>query len=105
MGIEPKHTKYPKDDFEELVELVDAHELTDPDAVKRRMIRWYKRGIRRGYIRACDAIIDPKGELSLQGGNLYCDSESVKIRVRIKIDGTWHKRTFKFGREDLEFEG
>ena len=102
LGIEPTHTKYPKEDFEDLVDI--AHEMTDPEAIKRRMVRWYRLGIRRGYIRACDAIIHPDGELSLQGGTLYCNSESVKIRVRLKMDGKWHKRTFEFSGEDLEFE-
>ena len=52
---------------------------------------------------AC-TIIDPNGELSLKGGTLYCDSESIKVHVKVKIDGKWHRKTFEFSSEDLEFE-
>lgn len=107
LGIDRKHTQYPKDDFEGLVKRVKERtdkERTDPDAIKKQLIGWYKRGIRRGYIRACDAIIDPNGELALRGDVLHCNSDSIKVRVRFKIDGKWHRKAFTFSSEDLEFK-
>ena len=109
IGVEPTHTRYPSEDFERLTKSYKKHLIKSvkkglANAHKERLIEWYKRGLRRGYITACDSLIDPDGELSLEGGELLCDSKHIKIRVRLKIDGKWHKKTFDFHRKDLEFE-
>jgi hypothetical protein len=91
----PNHSRYPSDDFEEVVELID-------EKSKERAMQWYKRGIRRGFIEACDALLD--GQLELKNGTLYCPSD-VEISVRIKFRGEeWEMKKFEFSSQDLDFE-
>ena len=108
IGQEPEHTNSPLEDFEglvgEIAELADQAERFDQRAVRKRLINWYKRGIRRGYITACDALIRPEGELSLKEDTLFFNAASTTIRVRMKIDGKWIRKKFQFSSEDLEFE-
>lgn len=102
IGWEPEHTKYPSEDFQNLVDAIV--EVADPHAVRRRLIAWYKKGIRRGYITACNALIRPDGELSLKDDTLFCNKAQVTVQVRMKIDGEWTKKKFRFSSKDLEFE-
>ena len=108
IGQEPEHTNFPREDFEglvgEIAELANQAERFDQSVVRRRLINWYKRGIRRGYITACDALIQPEGELSLKEDTLFFNTASTTIQVRMKIDGEWIRKEFQFSSKDLEFE-
>jgi len=91
----PNHSKYPSDDFEAIADRID-------EKARKRALEWYRRGIRRGFIEACDAMLD--GQLKLKGSTLRCPSEVV-ISVRVKFRGEkWQKKQFTFSAEDLEFE-
>ena len=122
VGVEPNHTQYPSGDFERLAksskkrmkslekDLANANKRIKAlkkglaKADKKRLLESYKEGLRRGYITACDSLINPDGELSLKGGELFCDSKHIKIRARMKVDREWHVKTFDFHRKELEFE-
>jgi hypothetical protein len=93
--VRPKHTRYPSDDFDAVADLIDVK-------TQKRALQWYKRGIRRGFIEACDALLD--GRLELKAGSLYCPSKLV-ISVRTRFRGSdWKKRVFKFKSGDFDFE-
>ena len=92
---QPNHSRYPSDDFEEMVELID-------EKSRDRAIQWYKRGVRRGFIEACDAMLD--GQLELKNNILYC-LNNVEISVRVKFRGEkWEKMRIEFSAKDLGFE-
>lgn len=91
----PHHSRYPSDDFDRGASLIDAK-------AKTRALQWYKRGMRRGFIEACDALLD--GQLELKGKTLLCPPEVV-ISIRVKLKGSpWKKHSVKFSAEDLEFK-
>ncbi|UXJ50876.1 hypothetical protein [Pseudomonas citronellolis] len=88
------HSRYPSEDFEEVVDLID-------EKSRDRAMQWYKRGLRRGFIEACDAMLD--GQLKLKNNTLYCPS-NVEISVRVKFRGEeWEGKKFNFSAKDLEF--
>jgi hypothetical protein len=94
LRIPPNHTRYPSGDFETVTGLID-------EKAKERALQWYERGIRRGFIEACDAFLD--GQLELKAGTLYCPSKVV-ISVRVKFRGDdWQNRDFEFKAEDIDF--
>ncbi|KEZ69277.1 hypothetical protein AAY86_15090 [Pseudomonas amygdali pv. tabaci str. ATCC 11528] len=91
----PNHSRYPSEDFEEIVDLID-------EKSRDRAIQWYERGVRRGFIEATNAMLD--GQLELKNNTLYCPS-NVEISVRVKFRGEeWHKMRIKFTAKDLDFE-
>ena len=47
-------------------------------------MEWYRRGLKRGFISACDAVLDDDQEL--KDGILYSPEEIV-ISVRIRFKG------------------
>ena len=90
-----QHTGYPSDDLEAVIDLIDVKS-------RERALEWYRRGIRRGFIEACDALLD--GQLEMKEGTLYCPSDVV-ISVRVKFRGEpWERRTFEFTADELEFK-
>ena len=94
LRVPPNHTRYPSEDFDAVTGLID-------EEAKKRALHWYERGIRRGFVEACDAILD--GQLELKAGTLYCPSKIV-ISVRIKFRGDeWQDRDFEFKAGDLDF--
>jgi len=88
------HTKFPSDDFDAIADLIDPQS-------RKRALEWYKRGIRRGFIEACDAVLD--GQLKLKNKTLLCPPK-VTISIRVKFKGQrWAKKTFTFEASELEF--
>jgi hypothetical protein len=95
LRVPPKHTRHPREDFDAVTDLID-------NRAKKRALQWYERGIRRGFIEACDAFVD--GQLKLKAGTLYSPSKLV-ISVEFKFHGeSWQEREFRFKAEDLGFK-
>lgn len=95
LRVKPNHGEFPSEDFQDMADLVD-------EKSKERAMKWYRRGLRRGFEGACDAILDDK--LELKKGTLYCPSEVV-ISVRVKFRGEkWQDKEFTFTADELGFK-
>lgn len=95
LRVEPDHTRYPSEDFEAIADLID-------EKSKERALQWYRRGLRRGFEEACDAVVD--GKLEFKDGTLYCPSEVViSVRVRFK-DTARIEKEYLFTAEELGFK-
>ena len=95
LRIDPNHTRYPSEDFEAISDVID-------EKSRERALEWYRRGLRRGFEEACDAIVD--GELEFKNKTLYCPSEVV-ISVRVKFRGIpRQEKEFTFSADDLGFK-
>jgi len=95
LRVRLKQTSFPSEDFEAVADLID-------EKSKERALQWYERGIRRGFIEACDALLD--GKLELRDGTLYSPNK-VEVSIRFRFHGQpWQRRKFEFRAENLEFE-
>ena len=95
LRIDPQHTRYPSEDLDIHAELID-------EKSKERALEWYRRGLKRGFINACDAILE--GDIELKGNTLIAPKK-VFISVRIKFKGEKRKdEEFIFSSHDLGFE-
>lgn len=95
LRVDPNHTRYPSEDLESITDLID-------EKSKERALQWYRRGLRRGFEEACDAIAE--GKLELKNGSLYCPNEVV-ISVRIKFKDTPRvEKEFVFSADELGFK-
>ena len=95
LRINPQHTKYPSEDLETNSELIDGQS-------KERAMEWYRRGLRRGFINACDAILE--GNLELKNSTLY-SPEKIVISVRARFKGNKKQdKEFTFSSEELGFK-
>jgi hypothetical protein len=95
LRIDPNHTRYPSEDFESISDLID-------EKSRERAFQWYRRGLRRGFEEACDAIVE--GKLELKGNTLYCPNKVV-ISVRMKFkDAPRVEHEFTFSADDLGFK-
>lgn len=93
--VDPNHTRYPSEDFESISDLID-------EKSRERALQWYRRGLRRGFEEACDAIVE--GKLELKGKTLYCPNEVV-ISVRVKFkDTSRSEMEFTFSADELGFK-
>ena len=72
------------------------------DRSKKRALYYYQRALRRGFIEACDALLD--GRLELKNGELYCRRKKLVISRKFKFsDKSSETRKFEFDAEDLDF--
>ena len=95
LRIKPNHSSFPSDDFEEMADLVD-------EKSKERAMKWYRRGIKRGFEEACDAILE--NEIELKNNTLTCPNEII-VSVRVKFrDEEWQDKEFKFTADELGFK-
>lgn len=95
LQIEPLHTRYPSDDLDFYVDQID-------DKSKDRALKMYRKGLKRGFINACDAIL--KGELELKRNTLYAPKK-VTISVKITFKGERGKsEKFVFTAKELGFK-
>jgi hypothetical protein len=91
-----EHGPYPSEDFEAITDLIDPKS-------RERALEWYKRGIRRGLIQACNAML--RGELELKGSTLYCPADGLAVSVRVKFIGEpWEQQKFEFPADELDFK-
>jgi hypothetical protein len=95
LQIEPLHTRYPSEDLDVHVEQIE-------EKSKDRALRMYRKGLRRGFINACDAIL--KGDLEMKNNTLYAPKK-VAISVKIKFKGEGAKsEEFVFTAKELGFK-
>ena len=95
LRIDPQHTRYPSEDL-------DIHADQIDEKSKERALKMYRKGLRRGFINACDAILE--GDLELKKNILYAPKK-VTISVRIKFKGKkWKTEEFEFSSDELGFK-
>lgn len=95
LKVEAEHTNIPSDDFQEVIDLI-------PDKIKEKALKWYKMGIKRGFNKATDMMLE--GDIYKKGNTVYCPN-SFEVNVRTKFSGeNWTKRKFKLKAKDIGFE-
>jgi hypothetical protein len=95
LRIDPQHGKYPSDDFKEIIELI-------PEEIRKKAVKWYKMGIKRGFAKATDMMLD--GEIYKKGNTVYCPNR-FEIRVKTKFSSEpWVKRKIEIKADDIGFE-
>lgn len=96
-GVPVKHGRFPSKDFEVMTDRLKGRS-------KERAFQYYERGRRRGFIEACDAILD--GRLEIKDGELCYQGKTIVISRRFKFsDGSSETRRFEFKPEDLDLGG
>jgi hypothetical protein len=95
LQIEPLHTRHPSEDLDFHVDQID-------EKSKDRALKMYRKGLRRGLINACDAIL--KGDLELKNNTLYAPKK-VTIPIKIRFKGERGKNEkFVFTAKELRFK-
>ena len=96
LDIEPMHTRRPSTDYRRAVDLVG-------DELRDRARKYYRLGIRRGFIAACNRML--KGDLELEGKTLWLHRSRVTVKVEIRHAPGDEKRpdSFQFSQGELEF--
>lgn len=95
LGKKPKHTRYPRTDFDRL--------LTNVRDPRRVAEYYYEMGLRRGLIKATSYVADGKFILD-EGGTLWADPK-ISVNVRLGLPGRRVvPRTFRFTAGDLGFD-
>jgi hypothetical protein len=95
LQIEPLHTRYPSEDLDVYVDQID-------EKSKERALKMYRKGLKRGFINACDAIL--KGDLEMKDNTLYAPKK-VMISVKITFKGERAKsEKFVFTAKELGFK-
>jgi hypothetical protein len=96
LRVEPRHTDRPSEDLETMLEVMD-------EEARKRALRMYERGLRRGYDKATTDVAE--GKLQFTKGQLTCPSDVV-ISAKIKFRGRSRREKidFKFTPEELGFE-
>ena len=97
LDIEPGHTSRPKADYERAVDHVG-------DRLRKRARKYYRLGIRRGFIAACNRML--KGDLRLKGDTLWLYKAHVTVKVNVSYaPGDERERdSFRFTMSELEFD-
>ena len=99
LGMEPQHSSSPKNDYEETLGKIDP-------AFEKFAWKGYRRGVRRGFIAACDALLKKDGELTFDDNVLVFNKPFFEITVSIRYRGNVpKKRKIRFKPEDLQFYG
>jgi hypothetical protein len=74
---DPRHTKYPSDDFQDMLDEI-------PEAMREKALQWYERGIKRGMRVATDLMAE--GEIYKEGDIVHAPN-SMKVKSKIKMSG------------------
>ncbi|MDC9521326.1 hypothetical protein PSH55_09355 [Pseudoalteromonas sp. Angola-31] len=91
----PHHTKYPSEDFREMIDEI-------PEAMREKALQWYERGIKRGMSKATDLMA--KGEIYREG-NIVHAPKSIKVQTKIKVSGgAWEKYSVTVKAKDIGFK-
>lgn len=97
MGKSPVHTNTPSDDFDAALE-----ELSEVE--RKRVLTWYRRGIRRGLIFATDRVANGDIHFDEAADNLISPEEmTVRVKLRLKTGEDVLQKAFRFTAEDLGF--
>lgn len=92
--VQPNHTRFPSEDFEDIVSEI-------PDAMKSNAIGWYERGIKRGLRIATDLMAN--GEIYMSNNVVYAPPLiPVKTKVRF-ADSGWEVFKLNIDIEDIGF--
>lgn len=95
LKVPPSHTRYPKDDFMKIAELIDKKS-------KGRALAFYGLGLRRRLRKATDWFAD--GTITKRKGEQVEAPSKLKIDVKIKFAGSgWESRSFKIKTKDIGF--
>lgn len=97
LDIEPDHTDRPSEDYLRALDLVG-------DKLRARARKYYRLGVRRGLIAACDRML--QGDLTLDGDTLRLSEGGVTVTVKVRYapDDNKKRQSFKFTPAELEFE-
>jgi hypothetical protein len=91
----PSHTKYPSEDFQEVLGLAEAK-------MEEKELEWYRRGLVRGLTKTTDWLLD--GTISYKGDHLEAPQE-LEINVRIRLSGKgWESRQFTIKASEIGFD-
>lgn len=95
IGVNPEHTGYPKEDFEEIINKLDGN-------LNEVALKFYRLGLRRGMIKATDMVVD--GTLKYDKGILECPGD-IEVKVKIKMPNEdIKKKKFTFKPKSIGFE-
>ena len=97
LDIEPVHSDRPSQDYLHAVELLG-------DKLREHARKYYRLGIRRGLIVACDRMLE--GKLTLEGDTLWLPNAGVTVKVKIRYAPGDDKESdsFRFTPSQLEFD-
>ena len=97
LDIEPDHSDRPSQDYQRAVDVLG-------DKLRERARKYYRLGIRRGLIVACDRMLE--GKLTLDGDTLRLPNAGVTVRVKVRYapDDDKESESFKFTPSELEFD-
>ena len=73
----PERTEHPSDDFRAISEII-------PEKMNKAALKWYKMGIKRGFRKAADMMLD--GKFHLKASTLYGPNE-IEFKVRTRFAG------------------
>ena len=95
LKVDSEHSDYPSDDFKEIAELI-------PEEIKKKALKWYKMGIKRGFVKATDMMLEKR--VYKKGNAVYCP-DSFKVKVKTKFSGeNWMRRKYTIKTKDIGFE-
>lgn len=97
LDVEPDHTDSPSEDYLRAVEVVG-------DKLRERARKYYRLGMRRGLIAACNKVLE--GELTLDGDTLWMPNAgmTVKVKIRYAPGDDKESHSFRFTPSELEFD-
>ena len=95
LKFKQKASGYPSDDFQAISDMI-------PDKINSAALKWYKKGIKRGFAKATEMMLD--GEFYLEESNLYGPDE-IEFKVRTRFDGgKWVIRKIRIVSKEIGFE-
>ncbi len=95
LKVDPGHTEYPSDDFQSISELI-------PEKIHKAALKWYKMGIKRGFKKATDMMLEKK--FHIKGSTLY-GPDKIEFKVKTKFAGKeWTSRKIKIDPEEIGFD-
>ena len=95
LKIDPEHTEYPSDDFQAISEMI-------PEKINKAALKWYRMGIKRGFRKATDMMLD--GKFHLKASTLYGPDE-IEFKVKTRFAGEkWISRKIKIDPEEIGFD-
>jgi len=95
IGVTPIHTRYPSEDFENMLDKAD-------NTTVNRALEWYERGIKRGILHTKHMVLN--GTLAITKQRITIP-KTIEVNVRVKFKNRrWQKRSFKFKAADIGFD-
>lgn len=96
LRVDPIHTKYPSEDFDSILAVMD-------EKSQKRALEFYRLGLRRGYDKATTDVAN--GILYFENEKLIFPKDKITITVHIRFTGCARRtEKFKFSANDLGFK-